>query len=65
MATWVKCDLGSLASVRQCAQGLLDRGVRLHALVLNAGVAATSLQMTGDGFEETLQASLPCAFLPA
>ncbi|MFC4906081.1 SDR family NAD(P)-dependent oxidoreductase [Actinomadura gamaensis] len=44
-------DLASLASVRACAARLLDRGEPLHLLVNNAGVMATPLTFTADGFE--------------
>jgi NAD(P)-dependent dehydrogenase (short-subunit alcohol dehydrogenase family) len=35
----VRLDLGSLVSVRQCAQGLLQDEERIHLLVNNAGTA--------------------------
>jgi NAD(P)-dependent dehydrogenase (short-subunit alcohol dehydrogenase family) len=44
-------DLGSLASVRDFARELASRHQRLHLLVNNAGVMATPLGQTVDGFE--------------
>ncbi|HEX2676794.1 MAG TPA: SDR family oxidoreductase [Polyangiales bacterium] len=43
-------DLGDFASVRACAQALLDRGLPLHLLINNAGMAGTR-GMTRSGFE--------------
>ena len=44
-------DLASLASVRACAQSLLDRFERLDVLINNAGLVLTERQTTVDGFE--------------
>jgi NAD(P)-dependent dehydrogenase (short-subunit alcohol dehydrogenase family) len=44
-------DLASLASVRACARRLLDAWDRLDLLINNAGVMATPLGRTADGFE--------------
>ena len=44
-------DLGSLASVREFAAGYLSAARPLHLLVNNAGVMATPLTRTADGFE--------------
>jgi NAD(P)-dependent dehydrogenase (short-subunit alcohol dehydrogenase family) len=44
-------ELGSLASVRACAQRLLARHPALHILVNNAGVMACPFAKTEDGFE--------------
>ncbi|RME21075.1 MAG: SDR family oxidoreductase [Deltaproteobacteria bacterium] len=44
-------DLGSLASVRVFAEGLLADGGRLDGLVNNAGVMNTPQGRTADGFE--------------
>ena len=44
-------DLASLASVRAFARELAARHPRLHLLVNNAGVMATPLGQTADGFE--------------
>jgi retinol dehydrogenase-12 len=43
-------DLGDFASVRSCAQNFLDRGLPLHLLVNNAGLAV-SRGLTASGFE--------------
>lgn len=43
-------DLGDFASVRACAQTFLDRGLPLHLLVNNAGLAGTR-GLTASGFE--------------
>lgn len=47
---YVHLDLGDLASVRACAQALLDRNIPIHGLVNNAGLAGSRGQ-TRDGFE--------------
>ncbi|KDR11852.1 retinol dehydrogenase 12-like isoform X1 [Zootermopsis nevadensis] len=47
----VKLDLGSLTSVRQCADQLLRAEQRVHLLVNNAGVMACPQGKTEDGFE--------------
>ncbi len=47
---FVPCDLGSLASVRDAALRVLDRGAPLDWLVNNAGVAGLRGR-TADGFE--------------
>jgi len=47
---WLAFDLASLASVRQCAQTFLARGLPLHLLINNAGLAGAK-GMTKDGFE--------------
>jgi NAD(P)-dependent dehydrogenase (short-subunit alcohol dehydrogenase family) len=45
-------DLASLASVRSCAQQLIDRGATIDILVNNAGVMALpKRELTEDGFE--------------
>ncbi|MEV5568965.1 SDR family NAD(P)-dependent oxidoreductase [Spirillospora sp. NPDC052269] len=44
-------DLGSLASVQAFAGRRLDDGRPLHLLINNAGVMATPLTRTADGFE--------------
>ena len=43
-------DLGDFASVRQCAQLFLERGLPLHLLINNAGLAG-SRGLTQSGFE--------------
>lgn len=48
-ATFIPCDLGSLASVRQAAAAFGSG--RLDVLVANAGVMATGPGLTADGYE--------------
>ncbi|HEX7479606.1 MAG TPA: SDR family NAD(P)-dependent oxidoreductase, partial [Polyangiales bacterium] len=43
-------DLSDLASVRQCARSFLERGLPLHLLINNAGLAGTR-GATKSGFE--------------
>lgn len=43
-------DLGDFASIRNCAQTFLARGLPLHLLINNAGLAGTK-GMTKSGFE--------------
>ncbi|MDP4650035.1 MAG: SDR family NAD(P)-dependent oxidoreductase [Ilumatobacteraceae bacterium] len=45
-------DLGSLTSVRAAAVEFMSRNVALHGLILNAGIMATPLGHTVDGFEQ-------------
>jgi NAD(P)-dependent dehydrogenase (short-subunit alcohol dehydrogenase family) len=47
----VEMDLASLASIRACADRLLATGQRFDAVIANAGVMATPLTRTADGFE--------------
>ena len=47
----VELDLGSLKSVRACADRLLAKGEPLDLIIANAGVMATPLGKTVDGFE--------------
>ena len=47
----VALDLASLASVRACADSLLDAGERFDVVIANAGVMAMPRGMTADGFE--------------
>jgi NAD(P)-dependent dehydrogenase (short-subunit alcohol dehydrogenase family) len=47
----MKLDLANLASVRAFAGELAARHPRLHLLINNAGVMATPLGQTADGFE--------------
>jgi NAD(P)-dependent dehydrogenase (short-subunit alcohol dehydrogenase family) len=44
-------DLGSLKSVRACADGLLAKGEPFDVMIANAGVMATPFGHTADGFE--------------
>jgi NAD(P)-dependent dehydrogenase (short-subunit alcohol dehydrogenase family) len=47
----VALDLGSLKSVRACAEALLARGDAFDVIIANAGVMATPFGHTVDGFE--------------
>jgi retinol dehydrogenase 12 len=47
---FVALDLGDLASVRACAQAILDRKLPIHGLINNAGLAGQR-GLTKDGFE--------------
>ncbi|MBN3759326.1 SDR family NAD(P)-dependent oxidoreductase [Burkholderia sp. Ac-20365] len=47
----VALDLASLASVRACADRLLDEGKPFDIVIANAGVMATPFGKTVDGFE--------------
>jgi retinol dehydrogenase-12 len=51
-AEFLHLDLGDMASVRQCAQTFLARGLPLHLLVNNAGLAGHK-GMSASGFELT------------
>lgn len=51
----VKMDLGSLASVRQAAEEVLNRVERIDALICNAAIAQVpKRKLTVDGFESQL-----------
>jgi NAD(P)-dependent dehydrogenase (short-subunit alcohol dehydrogenase family) len=47
----VALDLGSLKSVRACADALLAKGEAFDVVIANAGVMATPFGHTADGFE--------------
>ena len=47
----VELDLASLASVRACADALVADGEPFDLVICNAGVMATPLGKTADGFE--------------
>jgi NAD(P)-dependent dehydrogenase (short-subunit alcohol dehydrogenase family) len=47
----VELDLGNLKSVRACADALLAKGKPFDVVISNAGVMATPLGHTVDGFE--------------
>lgn len=51
-ATWLPLDLGSFASVRECAQRFLALDQPIHVLLNNAGLAGNP-GLTDDGFERT------------
>ncbi|WP_242140937.1 SDR family NAD(P)-dependent oxidoreductase [Sphingomonas sp. TREG-RG-20F-R18-01] len=48
---FVELDLASLASVRACADALLEVGERFDVVIANAGVMAMPKGTTADGFE--------------
>jgi NAD(P)-dependent dehydrogenase (short-subunit alcohol dehydrogenase family) len=50
----VELDLADLQSVRSCAAGLISEVEALDVLVNNAGVMATPLRRTADGFESQI-----------
>jgi NAD(P)-dependent dehydrogenase (short-subunit alcohol dehydrogenase family) len=47
----IQVDLGSLKSVRACADALLAKGQPFDIIIANAGVMATPFGRTADGFE--------------
>src|ERR1700683_4068261 len=47
----VELDLGNLKSVRACADELRAKGESFDVIIANAGVMATPLGHTADGFE--------------
>jgi NAD(P)-dependent dehydrogenase (short-subunit alcohol dehydrogenase family) len=47
----IELDLASLQSVRACADGLMAKGQPFDVVIANAGVMATPLGHTADGFE--------------
>src|SRR3984957_7356704 len=47
----VSLDLANLKSVRECADELLAKGQFFDVIIANAGVMATPLGYTADGFE--------------
>ena len=47
----IELDLGNLKSVRACADRLLTKGEAFDVVIANAGVMATPLGHTADGFE--------------
>ena len=49
----VRCDLGSLASVRESAAAVREQFGTLRLLINNAGIVSTKHQMSVDGFELT------------
>lgn len=49
-AEFIRLDLGDLDSVRRCAEDFLGRGLKLHLLIGNAGLAGQR-GITASGFE--------------
>ena len=47
----IELDLASLASVRACADALLEQGDAFDVIIANAGVMAPPFGRTADGFE--------------
>ncbi|CAG8543447.1 16869_t:CDS:2 [Racocetra persica] len=45
-------DLGSLRSVKKCAENFLARDLPLHILINNAGISADPFSLTEDGIQE-------------
>lgn len=54
---FVKVDLASLRSVKECAQKVKTECRHLNFLILNAGVFALPYSTTEDGYETTFQVS--------
>ncbi|XP_055609815.1 WW domain-containing oxidoreductase [Uranotaenia lowii] len=52
---FIKLDLASLRSVKECAQQVKAHYKQLDLLILNAGVFALPYSITEDGFETTFQ----------
>jgi NAD(P)-dependent dehydrogenase (short-subunit alcohol dehydrogenase family) len=52
---FIKCDLASLASVRACAEAVLQTTPKIHILVNCAGANASERKLTEDGFESMWQ----------
>ncbi len=50
----VELDLGSLASVKRCAEALTQQLPRLDVLINNAGVWPRQRRLTADGREQTM-----------
>jgi NAD(P)-dependent dehydrogenase (short-subunit alcohol dehydrogenase family) len=57
------CDLASLASIRQFADGFRVRESDLHVLVNNAGVLPAAREHTADGLELTFATNVIAPFL--
>ena len=51
MVSWIKLDLSSLDSIRDCANMILEQENRLDVLVLNAGIMATPTSRTVSGHD--------------
>jgi WW domain-containing oxidoreductase len=56
-------DLSSLESSKQFAQSLIDKGISINILILNAGMANAPFAKTGDGFEQIFQVNYLSHFL--
>ncbi|KAF8367472.1 hypothetical protein PRIPAC_85301, partial [Pristionchus pacificus] len=51
--SFVKCDLASIASVRQAAEQIIRDYEKLDVLILNAGIYLPAHMATADGLEST------------
>src|SRR5690348_5723138 len=60
---FMRCDLSSLASIRQLARDFKDRRQPLHVLINNAGVMNMQRLVTVDGFETTFAVNHLAYFL--
>lgn len=49
--TFIPCDLTSLESVKNCAEIFKSKSSRLDVLINNAGIMATPMGLTKEGFE--------------
>ena len=58
-----RCDVSSLASVRELAAAYLGQGDPLHVLVNNAGVLPSTRSLTDEGFELTFATNVLGPFL--
>jgi len=47
-------DLGDFQSINQCAEQFKEKGIPLHFLINNAGLAGPPSPLTKDGFETTV-----------
>lgn len=62
-ASTIRCDLASLASVRDAAARITSRWPRVKLLVNNAGVHHANRQLSADGIERTLAVNHLAPFL--
>lgn len=60
---WVRCDLASLASIREAAGELRARRERISVLLNNAGALHTTRQQSADGYELTFAVNHLAYFL--
>jgi dehydrogenase/reductase SDR family protein 12 len=58
-----RCNVSSLASVRELAAGYLEQGDPLHVLVNNAGILPSTRSLTDEGFELTFATNVLGPFL--
>ncbi|CDR44243.1 hypothetical protein NBRC10512_004663 [Rhodotorula toruloides] len=55
---YVELDLASLASVKRCAERVLEGEQRLDGVVCNAGIMALPYKLTEDGVEQQFQVNV-------